>query len=180
MAKRGPKPRRRRVLRRRRAAPKRRRSGGRRKKIHAKAKGILNKSWGKISTTLGGLAFFQQLTEADMQSARSGDITTKAKTFINSVTGRLFGVGVVPDTPTPPQTFNFGGIFNKWTGLGAGLWLLGHVPIGIPHKAKAKTLGKNLLTGGILGGFFSPHQSSHGSHLTRTISQPSGISVSTQ
>ncbi len=81
-------------------------------------------------------------------------IGDKAKVFLNSVTGRLFGIGVVPGMGHPNQTFNFAGIFNKWTGLGAGLWAIGHVPLGIPHKGKAKTLGKALLTGGILGGFF--------------------------
>ena len=81
-------------------------------------------------------------------------IADKAKVFINSVTGRLFGIGVAPGIGHPPQTFNFAGIFNKWTGLGAGLWAIGHIPLNIPHKGKAKTLGKALLTGGILGGFF--------------------------
>ena len=79
---------------------------------------------------------------------------SKAKLFINSVTGRLFGIGIAPDAPKFPQTFNFAGIFNKWSGLGAGLWAYGKIsPIG-PHRGKAGTLGKALLTGGILGGFF--------------------------
>ena len=90
-------------------------------------------------------------------------IADKAKVFINSVTGRLFGIGVAPGVGHPPQTFNFAGIFNKWTGLGAGLWAIGHIPLNIPHKGKAKTLGKALLTGGILGGFFDApaNQTSH-------------------
>ena len=139
----------RRVLRRRRRRgrahnPGRRRNGG----------SLFSRSWGKISTTLGGLAFFQQITEKDLIGTENMPIADKAKVFINSVTGRLFGIGVAPGIGHSPQTFNFAGIFNKWTGLGAGLWAIGHIPLNIPHKGKAKTLGKALLTGGILGGFF--------------------------
>lgn len=89
-----------------------------------------------------------------MQGTANMPIADKAKVFINTVTGRLLGIGVVPGMAHPPQTFNFAGIFNKWTGLGAGLFLYGKVsPMG-PHRGKAGTLGKALLTGGILGGFF--------------------------
>ncbi len=81
-------------------------------------------------------------------------IADKAKVFINTVTGRLLGIGIVPGMAHPPQTFNFAGIFNKWTGLGAALFAYGRIsPMG-PHRGKAGTLGKALLTGGILGGFF--------------------------
>ena len=89
-----------------------------------------------------------------MQGTANMPVADKAKVFINTVTGRLFGVGVVPGMAHPPQTFNFAGIFNKWTALGAGLFAYGKIaPMG-PHRGKAGTLGKALLTGGILGGFF--------------------------
>jgi len=122
---------------------------------------MFSKSWGKISTAIGGLAFAQQVTNSDMHGTENMDVSDKAKVFLNSMTGRIFGVGVVPNLGHPQQTFNFGGIFNKWTGLGAGLWLLAKQPIGIPHKGKAGTLGKALLTSGVIGGFFSPDNSNH-------------------
>jgi len=131
---------------------------------------MFGKSWGKISTAIGGLAFAQQVTGADMHGTENMDISDKAKVFINSLSGRILGVGVVPNLGHPSQTFNFGGIFNKWTGLGAGLWLLAKQPIGIPHKGKAGTLGRSLLTSGIIGGFFSPSETTHTTHI-----HPSGL-----
>ena len=117
---------------------------------------MFSRSWGKISAAIGGLAFLQQVSGEDMHAAQNLPIGDKAKVLVNSLTGRIFGVGVVPGLNSPPQTFNFGGIFNKWSGLGAGLWLLSKQPIGLPHKGKAGRLGKSLLTAGVLGGFFSP------------------------
>jgi len=116
----------------RRATGKTRRNGG----------GMFARSWGKISTALGGLAFLQQVSGQDMTNAQNLPIGDKAKVLINSLTGRIFGIGVVPGLNAPPQTLNFAGIFNKWSGLGAGLWLLAKQPIGIPHKGKAGRLGK--------------------------------------
>ena len=110
------------------------------------------------------MAFFQQLTEKDFTAFNTANptagIADKAKVFINSVTGRMFGVNFIQQlsplvaAPKFPQTFNFAGIFNKWSALGAGLFAYGKIsPLG-PHRGKAGTLGKALLTGGILGGFF--------------------------
>ena len=117
---------------------------------------MFSRSWGKISSAIGGLAFLQQVSGEDMHAAQNLPIGDKAKVLVNSLTGRIFGVGVVPGLNSPPQTFNFGGIVNKWSGLGDGLWLLSKQPIGLPHKGKAGRLGKSLLTAGVLGGFFSP------------------------
>jgi len=65
------------------------------------------------------------------------------------------------DTGTVPQTISIDGIFNKWSGIGLGAWIYGMLPVKqLPQKAKAKTLGKALLSGGVLGGLFStgnPH-----------------------
>jgi len=129
----------------RRATGKTRRNGG-----------MMSRSWGKISTAIGGLAFLQQVSGEDMHNAQNLPIGDKAKVLLNSLTGRIFGIGVVPGLNAPPQTLNFSGIFNKWSGLGAGLWLLAKQPINIPHKGKADRLGRSLLTAGVLGGIFSP------------------------
>ena len=155
--------------------------------MRKRAGGMFSKSWGKISTGIATLAFFQQLTEKDMHGTENMDVAGKAKVFINTVTGRLFGIGVVPGMSHPPQTFNFAGIFNKWTGLGAGLYLYGKAsPFG-PHKGKAGTLGKALLTGGILGGFFDapgdrnefarPTQHQFNSNPRPMLNQSSGMST---
>ena len=46
-------------------------------------------------------------------------------------------------------------MFNKWSGIGAASLLYSVIPVKmLPHRSKAKTLGKSLLTGGIIGGLF--------------------------
>jgi len=133
---------------------------------------MFSRSWGKISTAIGALAFVQTATEADMHGTEMLPVGDRAKVLVNSLTGRLFGFGVVPNAPHPPQTFNFGGIFNKFSGLGAGLYLLGKSGMPIPHRGKASTLGRSLLVSGILGGFFSGSSPSH----THTVGHPVRLS----
>jgi len=96
-----------------------------------------------------------------MHGAQNLPIGDKAKVLISSLSGRIFGFSVVPGMNSPLQTFNFGGIFNKWSGLGAGLLLLGKSGLPIPHRGKASTLGNRLLSAGVIGGFFSPGGSGH-------------------
>lgn len=140
---------------RRRKTRRKSRRRSRRRSTKSRARSGISRQWGKIATTLGGLAFFQQLTEKDMGALQNSPLDQKVKGFLNSVTGRLFGITPI-DGPNKgiPQTINLGGIFNKWSGLGLGAWLYGQVPVSLPHKGKAKTLGKSLLTGGVLGGLF--------------------------
>ena len=136
----------------------------------------MSRSWGKISTAIGGLAFLQQVSGEDMHNAQNLPIGDKAKVLVNSLTGRIFGVGIVPGLNAPPQTFNFGGIFNKWSGIGAASFIYGLLPLKqLPHKGKAKTLGKNLLTAGILSGLFMPGNP----HSTNLLSSRPAITVST-
>jgi len=66
-------------------------------------------------------------------------------------------------------------IFNKWSGIGGASWIYGMLPIKqLPHKGKAKTLGKNLLTAGILSGLFM----SGNPHTTNLLSPRPAITVS--
>jgi len=66
-------------------------------------------------------------------------------------------------------------MFNKWSGIGLGTLIYSMVPIKmLPHKGKAKTLGKSLLTGGILGGLFSTGNP----HNTNLIAPSRAITVS--
>ena len=137
------------VTRRRRRSPKKRVSKS------------IQSNWKKISTGAGALAFLSQVTGHDMASSAGQPIATRAQNFINSLSGRITGYNPFPQTGTVPQTISIDGMFNKWSGIGLGAWLYGMLPVKqLPHKAKAKTLGKALLSGGVLGGLFStgnPH-----------------------
>ena len=119
--------------------------------------------WGKISKGAGVLAALSQITGADMSASAGQPIGSRAQNFINSLSGRI--TGFIPFKngagANIPQTISIDGMFNKWSGIGLGTLIYSMVPIKmLPHKGKAKTLGKSLLTGGILGGLFStgnPH-----------------------
>ena len=74
-----------------------------------------------------------------------------------------------------PQTIGIENIFNKWSGIGAASFIYGLLPIKqLPHKSKAKTLGKSLLSAGILSGLFMPGNP----HTTNLISSTPAITVS--
>jgi len=69
-------------------------------------------------------------------------------------------------------------MFNKWSGIGLGTLIYGMLPVKmLPHKGKAKTLGKSLLTGGVLGGLFStgnPHNTNLLTPSRSTVTVSSG------
>ena len=133
----------------------------RRRNVKKRVGKSIQSNWKKISTGVGALAFLSQVTGSDMSASAGQPIATRAQNFINSLSGRITGYNPFPQTGTVPQTISIDGIFNKWSGIGLGSWIYGMIPMKqLPHKAKAKTLGKALLSGGILGGLFStgnPH-----------------------
>ena len=133
----------------------------RRRNVKKRVGKSIQSNWKKISTGAGALAFLSQVTGHDMAASAGQPIATRAQNFINSLSGRITGYNPFPQTGTVPQTISIDGIFNKWSGIGLGSWIYGMIPMKqLPHKAKAKTLGKALLSGGILGGLFStgnPH-----------------------
>jgi len=133
----------------------------RRRNVKKRVGKSIQSNWKKISTGAGALAFLSQVTGPDMSASAGQPIATRAQNFINSLSGRITGYNPFPQTGTVPQTISIDGIFNKWSGIGLGSWIYGMIPVKqLPHKAKAKTLGKALLSGGILGGLFStgnPH-----------------------
>jgi len=101
-----------------------------------------------------------------MAASAGQPIATRAQNFINSLSGRITGYNPFPKTGTVPQTISIDGIFNKWSGIGLGSWIYGMIPVKqLPHKAKAKTLGKALLSGGVLGGLFSTTNNPHNTNL---------------
>jgi len=133
----------------------------RRRNVKKRVGKSIQSNWKKISTGAGALAFLSQVTGSDMSASAGQPIATRAQNFINSLSGRITGYNPFPQTGTVPQTISIDGIFNKWSGIGLGSWIYGMLPVKqLPHKAKAKTLGKALLSGGVLGGLFStgnPH-----------------------
>jgi len=131
-------------------------------------------SWSKISAGAGALAFLQTVTQTDMAGTTALPVGDKAKVFLNSLSGRITGYN--PFGGSVPQTVNIGGVFNKWSGIGLGAILYGMVPArSLPHKGKAKTLGKSLLSAGILGGIFSAP--THNNTNSIPISNGSGMVV---
>ena len=140
------------VTRRRRRLPSRKKVG---KSIQS--------NWKKISTAAGVLGFISNVTGQDMAASAGQPIATKAQAVISSLAGRITGYNPFPNSTggAVPQTISIEGIFNRISGIGAGTFIYGLLPIKqLPHKGKAKTLGKSLLTAGVLSGLFmggNPH-----------------------
>lgn len=125
-------------------------------------KGIF-KNWGKISSGVGGLIFLNQVTGKDMEATANQPAEAQVKNFVNSFLGRTMGITVFRNgTPQYKQTFNIGGVFNKYTGLGAAMEIYSVIPAKLPLKGKIRTLGHSVLGGGIFGGVFSPDNKTSG------------------
>jgi len=146
--------------RRKRATTKRRRTRRNTKKRVGKS---IKSQWGKISKGAGVLAALSQITGTDMSASAGQPLGSRAQNVVNSLRGIITGYTPFKNAAgaSIPQTISIDGMFNKWSGIGLGTLIYSMVPIKmLPHKGKAKTLGKSLLTGGILGGLFSagnPH-----------------------
>jgi len=119
----------------------------------------IGSQWGKISKGAGVLAFLSNVTGSDMSASAGQPIGARAQNFGNSLLGRISGYTPFKNAPGAniTQTVGIDGIFNKWSGIGLSSFVYGMLPIKqLPHKGKAKTLGKSLLTAGILSGIFMP------------------------
>jgi hypothetical protein len=163
------------MARKRRRASTRRRRTTRRRAIKKRASRSITSNWKKISTAAGVLAGVQQLTNKDMTHTAGMPIATKAQAFINSIVGRTTGYNPFPAASGGqiPQTINPNGMFNKWSGIGAASLLYSVIPVKmLPHRSKAKTLGKAMLTGGILGGLFDAPTSPRSNLLSQSHSSP--------
>jgi len=138
----------------------------------------IQSNWKKISTGAGALAFLSQVTGSDMAASAGQPIATRAQGFINSLVGIISGYNPFPAATggAVPQTISIDSIFNKWSGIGLGTWLYGMIPVKqLPHKGKAKTLGKALLSGGVLGGLFS--SSTGNPHNTNLLTTSPALTV---
>jgi len=152
----------------------------RRRNVKKRVGKSIQSNWKKISTGAGALAFLSQVTGSDMSASAGQPIATRAQNFINSLSGRITGYNPFPKTGTVPQTISIDGIFNKWSGIGLFSWIYGMLPVKqLPHKSKAKTLGKALLSGGVLGGLFSTTNNPHNTNLL-TTSRPTLALSSTE
>ena len=152
-----------------------RRRTARRAYRKVKGKSRIKSQWKKISTGAGALAFLSQVTGSDMSASAGQPIGARAQNFGNSLLGRITGYTPFKNAAgaNTPQTIGIDGIFNKWSGIGAASWIYGQIPVKqLPHKGKAKTLGKSLLSAGVLGGLFSTGNP-HGSNMiSSSVSTP--------
>ena len=117
----------------------------------------IGSQWGKISKGAGVLAFLSNVTGSDMAASTGQPIGARAMNFGNSLLGRISGYTPFKNAAgaNTPQTIGIDGIFNKFSGIGLGTLIYGMLPVKmLPHRGKAKTLGKSLLTAGVLSGLF--------------------------
>ena len=151
----------------RKAKTKRRRKSNPKKKI---SRGIKSQ-WSKISSGAGILAGLANITGADMAQSSGQPIGNRAKNFANSLVGRVTGFVPFKDAPgaNVTQQVSIDGMFNKYTGIGLGMLAYSMIPAKLlPHKGKAKTLGKSLFGAGIISGIFSPSGNPHTHNLIST------------
>jgi len=152
----------------------------RRRRINKKRVGKSIKSnWRKISTGAGVLAALSNITGADMAQSAGQPIASRAQNFSNSILGRV--TGFIPFKNAAganvTQQISLEGMFNKFTGIGLGLLGYSLIPAKIlPHKSKAKVLGKSLFGAGLISGIFMPSGNPHNTNLlssSRVVSVPS-------
>ena len=134
----------------------------------------IQSNWKKISTAAGVLGFVSNVTGQDMAASAGQPIATKAQAVISSLFGRISGYNPFPASTggAVPQTISIEGIFNRISGIGAGLLAFSLIPVKIlPHKRKARILGTSLLSAGVLSGLFMAHNNPHNTNLL-TSSRP--------
>ena len=158
----------------RRAPVKRRRS---RRSVKKRAGKTIKSQWGKISAGAGALSALSLITSHDMSSSTGQPIGVRAKNFANSLSGRITGFSPFASDASAGgqinQTISVEGIFNKYTGIGLGLLGYAMIPAKIlPHKAKARQLGKSIFGGGLIGGLFSVGNQPHSHNLISATHAP--------
>ena len=128
----------------------------------------IKSQWSKISAGAGALAAVSNITSQDMADSTGQPIAARAKNFANSLLGRITGFVPFKDAAgaNTSQTISLEGMFNRYTGIGLGLLGYAMIPARIlPHKAKARTLGKSLFGAGLISGIFSPSGNPHSHNL---------------
>jgi len=132
---------------------------------------IGNRLFPIVKTVSAPIAFLEQISAKDRQDLGNNfsqaGYGTQLKLMTNIVLGRLAGVSPFPKLYTAPQTINPSGVLNKWTN--AGLIGIAYKVLGggvnkisrdmgmgsvVPETSKIGSIGKSVLIGGALGGFF--------------------------
>ena len=155
----------------RKTKTRRRRKSNPKKKI---SRGIKSQ-WTKISSGAGILAGLANITGADMAQSSGQPIGNRAKNFANSLVGRVTGFIPFKDAAgaNVTQQVSIDGMFNKYTGIGLGMLAYSMIPAKLlPHKGKAKTLGKSLFGAGLISGIFAPSGNPHSHNLISTTRSP--------
>ena len=144
---------------------------GRKSNPKKKVSRAIKSQWSKISSGAGILAGLSNITSSDMAASSGQPIAMRAKNFSNSLLGRVAGYTPFKDAAgaNTPQTISIEGMFNKYTGIGLGMLAYSMIPAKLlPHKGKAKTLGKSLFGAGLISGIFSPSGNPHTHNLVST------------
>ena len=131
----------------------------------------IKSQWSKISSGAGILAGLANITGGDMAASSGMPIAMRAKNFSNSLIGRVTGFIPFKDAPGQhvTQQVSIDGMFNKYTGIGLGMLAYSMIPAKLlPHKGKAKTLGKSLFGAGLISGIFAPSGNPHTHNLIST------------
>ena len=127
-------------------------------KATARSSGIMSMIGKLVAPAAFTDAFVGQLTAKDISNYPSFDTLPnmeKGKFILNTITGRMASFNPFPQYGTPKFTINPAGAFNKYTGTGIGLMVLGSVlPKGVGGKSLAMKAGKGFMWGGIIGGIF--------------------------
>ena len=151
----------------RKAKTRRRRKSNPKKKVSRSIKS----QWTKISSGAGILAGLANITGGDMAASTGQPIGNRAKNFANSLVGRVTGFIPFKDAAGAhvTQQVSIDGMFNKYTGIGLGMLAYSMIPAKLlPHKSKAKTLGKSLFGAGLISGIFAPSGNPHSHNLIST------------
>ena len=171
------------MARRGRKAKTRRRTTRRRRNTTKKISRGIKSQWSKISSGAGVLAGLANITGADMAQSSGQPIAMRAKNFSNSLVGRVTGFVPFKDAPgaNVTQQVSIDGMFNKYTGIGLGMLAYSMIPAKLlPHKGKAKTLGKSLFGAGLISGIFSPSGNPHTHNLVSSNSHAASYSTGQQ
>ena len=148
-----------------------RRKTTRRRNATKKVSRGIKSQWSKISSGAGILAGLSNITSSDMAASSGQPIAMRAKNFSNSLLGRVTGFVPFKDAPGAhvTQQVSIDGMFNKYTGIGLGMLAYSMIPAKLlPHKGKAKTLGKSLFGAGLISGIFAPSGNPHTHNLIST------------
>lgn len=139
----------------------RRRRFRRRAKTHSRG-GVMHWVNKLIAPAAFGIALTTQVSSKDIANYGQSQYqaltnTQKAQFLGNSLANHFTGFAPYPQYGTPGITINPTGPINKFTGMGIGLMILGHVlPGKLGGKTQAYRAGKGLFWGGVIGGFFDP------------------------